>query len=298
VAHYFVILFLLSASPAFASDPTAEIAELRQRVRQLEREVQELKAKLNPKPAAKLAAPDIRIVPGDWGSGGEADIRAVCKSASSELFKHIIDLPADPISVRNDQKGPMVIYGLGESGERRVLLNTKDTYWSQYAYQFSHECCHILCNYRDGQKENLWFEEALCETASLFALRSMADTWKTNPPYSNWKSYSDSLAKYAQDRIDAVDKVEAKTLAAWLKEHEATLRKNPTDRAKNQVVAVRILPLLEKNPKHWQAVRSLNQGPADKALSFHEYLQDWHDRAPAAHKPFVEEIAEMFELKL
>jgi hypothetical protein len=293
LAFFLVGLLVASAS---AADP--EIDALRQRVSQLERDVQELKAKLNASAVRQPAPPDIRVLPGDWGSAGEADIRAVCKSAASELFKHVADVPGEPISIRRDDKGPMVIYGVGPSGERRVLLNTKDTYWSQYAYQFSHECCHILCNYRDGQKENLWFEEALCETASLFALRAMAASWQATPPYPNWKSYSDSLAKYAQERIDAADNVQAKTLAAWLREHEAALRKNPTDRAKNQVVAVRLLPLLEKNPQHWQAVRFLNQSPAEKSLTFQEYLQDWHKRTPAEHQPFVADIAALFEAPL
>lgn len=245
---------------------------------------------------ATAAPPAIRIVPGDWGSASIDDIHAVCNSAAVELWKHCAEDKPDPISVRNDQRGPMVIYGVGDSGERRVLLNTRDTYWSQYAFQFSHECCHILCNYRDGNKDNLWFEESLCETASLFALRSMAETWKTNPPYDNWKDYAASLKKYADDRLQAIDKVEGKSLQTWFAEHEAALRKNPTDRAKNQVVAARLLPLLEKDPSRWQALRSLNQGPADQPLTFAEYLRDWHRRVPEQHKTFVVEVGAIFEI--
>ena len=47
------------------------------------------------------------------------------------------------------------------------------------------------------QEENSFVLETLCEVASLFALRQMGEAWKTDAPYSNWKSYSVSLKGYA-----------------------------------------------------------------------------------------------------
>lgn len=241
---------------------------------------------------------DLRITPGDWGQAPVADIEAVCRSVAKEFFGAFDRREWDPISVTQDKRGPMVIYGLGERGERRVLLNTRDTYWSQYAYQFSHECCHIACNYRDGNKANHWFEESLCEAASLFTLRRMATTWQTDPPYSNWKDYSRALADYVDDRIAATEKLRDKSLAAWYRENEAALRKNSTDRAKNQIVALALLPLLEKDPQHWNAVAYLNQGDAERELTFAEFLQDWHDRVPKQHQPFVVAVSDLFETKI
>lgn len=281
------------ASSLFAQE--SEVAELRKRIELLEGEVKLLRAQLL---VTQRKSPDIRILPGEWGSGSTDDIGAVCRSTAKELWCYFPDRPAPLISVRNDKSGPMVVYGLGESGEYRVLLNTNNTYWSQYAYQFAHEMCHILCNYRDGNKDNLWFEESLCETASLFALRRMGDSWREAAPYPNWKSYAPSLSHYAQERIDSIKPPPGKTLAAWYREQEAALRKNGTDRDKNLIVAVALLPLLEKNPEHWRALEALNQWPADDKLTFPEYLRRWHAGVDVKHKSFVADVAKLFEITL
>lgn len=238
----------------------------------------------------------IDIIPSGWGNASVADIRAVCLSAANELWKHFPDAKIDPISIRYSKRGPMALYGRGSNGVRRVLLNVRDTYWSQFAYQFGHEFCHILCNYRRASNPNLWFEESLCETASLFVMRRMAETWKTKPPYPNWKNYASALGSYADDRIKATKSSEGKTLAEWYREQEARLRKNATDRSNNQIVAIALLPLFEKAPQHWQAVKYLNQWDASLDLSFEDYLLDWYRRVPKGHKSFIAEIAALFEI--
>jgi hypothetical protein len=244
--------------------------------------------------AVKL--PALTVVPGEWDAPAD-NIEAVCRSAAIEIAKHAPDRKWDPIAIRQDLKqGPMVVYGKDGEGRRRVLLNVKGTYWSQFSYQFAHELCHILCNYREGDKSNHWFEESLCELASLYTMRQMAETWKTKPPYSNWKDYAPSLGKYAQDRIDATEKLGDLPLAQWYRRHEPELRKNPTERARNQVVAVALLPLFEKDPAGWAALGSLNQGDAKRELTFAEYLRGWHSRVPAERKAFVAEIAKQFEI--
>lgn len=248
--------------------------------------------------AAAEPAIDLRVLPGDWGDAPGDNIAAVCRSAAREILQHCGERKLEPTSVRHDKAGPMVIYGVGDSGERRILLNVRDTHWSQFAYQFSHEVCHVLCNYREAKRENQWFEESLCEAASLFALRSMAKTWRTNPPYSNWKGYSASLQSYADERMAAVTPGAEKSLAGWYRKHEVTLRKDPTNRALNQVVAVELLKLLEREPRHWQALAQLNQWPAEESLAFAAYLADWHSRVAEEHQPFVAAIAELFEIPL
>ncbi len=241
---------------------------------------------------------DIQVNEGGWGSAPPNNIRAVCMSAASELWKHFPDHAIESISIRHSEKGPMVIYGTGSEGERRVLLNVSGTYWAQFAFQFAHEFCHVLCRYREAKNPNLWFEESLCETASLFAMRRMAETWKTKPPYSNWTSYSGALSDYVDDRIKATHKLDGVTLAKWYRDNTAALRKTGTDRAKNQVVAVALLPILEKSPEYWSAIRYLNQWDASQEMSLDAYLLDWHRRLPSKHKPFVAEIAKLFEISI
>ncbi len=82
-----------------------------------------------------------------------------------------------------------------------IFLSTKDRFWSQYSYHFSHELCHhvIDSDFYTANDKFGWFEEALCELASIFSVEKMSITWQTNPPYANWTEYSKSLNSYVTD---------------------------------------------------------------------------------------------------
>jgi len=299
IMRYGILLLLILTSPTFAADP--EVEKLKARVESLEAEVRELKrllAALKPVEPNQPGVLKIQAAKDNWGDAGSNDVQAVCKSAAQELWKHIPNRTIEPIMLSYNKRGPMTIFGLGNEKERRVWLNVQGAYWSQYAYQFAHEFCHILCNYREADSSNHWFEESLCETASLFVLRRMAESWKTNPPYSTWKGYSTSLKNYIDDHMRKTEKLEDLTLAQWYLRNEEALRKNSTDRPKNQIVAQQLLPLFEKNPEHWAALGFLNQWDKTKTLTFAEYLSDWHQRVPQKHQEFIQEIAKLFEIKL
>ncbi len=242
----------------------------------------------------KAGVPPITVRKADWGDASPEDIEAVCRSVAGELVKYFPRRKLDPIVIdKSRSSGPGVIFGTNSQGERRVNLDVKDRRWAQFAYQFGHEMGHILCNYREAKNPNLWFEEALCETASLFSLRRMAQTWKTRPPYSNWKSYAGALDSYVDNYVRVVAKLDRDGLPQWLAKNEAALRK--IDRPKIHAIAAHILlPLLEENPAHWEALDWLNQFDAGKELTFAEYLADWHRRVPATHKPFVANVAKAF----
>ncbi len=126
----------------------------------------------------------------------------------------------------------------------------------------SHEFCHVLCGYREEWPGNKWFEETLCEMASLYALRAMGKAWETDPPYAHWKSYRVSLAKYAQDVIDKREKLTPETLAAFYQKHREELVKEPCNRELNGAMAVVLLDLFEAQPERWESVRWLNSGVA------------------------------------
>ena len=280
---------------------TRSEAAIKARIAELEAELDSLRGLARTKTTLTggIVAPKnlkITVLPGDWG-GELDDVAAVCRSAAAEMARWIPERDPDPITVKYRPNAvPIVLKGKGDDGERRVLVSARDRAWSQLAFQFAHEYCHIQCDCRAGNHANLWFEESLCETASLFALKRMATTWKTNPPYRNWKSYAPALADYAESRIKATESREGLTLAQWFARHEAAMRANATDRGKNQVVAVAVLPLLEKGPEHWAAVRYLNRGDAKRELTFPELLREWHERVPAEHKAFVADVAGLFEI--
>ncbi len=308
------ICIALPTQSANYPDYKSEIEALKGQVNQLESELKALRKQLQdfPPPPKKPSAKETSDPNGNptpskkqlyltvetrgFGDAAPVDIKAVCLSTAHEFLPYFPQRQLNPISIRGSDHGPMVLFSRGPQGEYRVLLNVKGRYWAQCTYQFAHEFCHILCNYREVKNPNLWFEESLCETASLFALRKMAKTWRTKAPYPNWKSYAPALAHYAENRMGRLKLPQGMSLAQWYRRNEPELRKTGTDRNRNQIVAEALLPLFEKHPHHWQAVSYLNKGKAGHALSFREYLTDWYKRASEEHRPFIARIAGLFEI--
>ena len=239
----------------------------------------------------------IVVLPGEWDGSSLVDMRKVCESAGGSIMAQIGDDSFAPIIVQKDKSGPITLFRRGEGNEHIVRLNTGGRAWAQLAFQFAHEFCHIACNYRDVKNQQLWFEETLCECASLFALRSMATEWQTNPPYSNWKGYSTSLASYAEDRLKMHEE-QNESLAHFYQANLSELEKNGTNRLLNGYMSVKLLPLFEANPGSWQTLRYINLGPAEENTSFSGYLSAWHDRVPEKHRSFIELLAAEFKVDL
>lgn len=293
------------------AETNKRVADLTGRVAELQAEVKKLQDALARARAADKGAAargpvlsrklDIRVRPGGWSGASTADIKKVLASTAGELWKHFPDRKLPPIIVEQGSSGPIVLYRKGPNGEHIVRLDVEGNYWCQFAYQFAHEFCHILTNYHPkASRKNKWLVESFCETASLFAIRRMAETWKTAPPYPNWKGYTSSLRKYADNaRVKKELRVgPGRALAAWYRKNVDSLRKNGTQRDKNKIVASELLELLEADPAAWLAVGSLNLGRYDKADTFEAFLADWIERTPEKHKTFVTKVAGLFEVKV
>ena len=231
-----------------------------------------------------------------WG-GRTVDVEKVLYSAADQLWRYFPQRQLPTLLVE-PKGGPITLYRRGPNGEIQVRLNTGNRLWAQHAYQFAHEFGHVLANYREGEHRNKWFEESICELASLFALRRMAERWQESPPYPNWKDYSAALAKYAQERIEPARLPEGTTLAQWYQQHAAALAANPVMRDKNTVVATALLPLFEQRPEHWEAIGYLNLDRPDSSQTFRAYLVQWQSHAPASHQPFISDVARQFGLDL
>ncbi len=247
------------------------------------------------KPAPQLHP--LRIIPmGDW-KASRPDVEKVLYSAAGELWKFFPDRELPPIIVL-PQGGPIVLYQRADHGELQVRLNTGGLYWSQYAYQFSHEFCHILCNYDGDPQRNKWFEESICEMASIFSMREMAKAWKQHPPYPNWRDYSSALRSYADD-VFAKDKLPDDTkFVDWFEQNRDHFYTHATDRPKNRVVARQLLPLFEQAPDQWPAVGYLNVEKLTEQQTFEDYLAAWHHNSPAKYRPFIRSIAAEFKIQL
>lgn len=236
------------------------------------------------------------------GSGGanESALFAVYNSAWSEIAVHFgeSELGLEPIRIHYREKGPIVHYARNLRGEIVVELNAKGRHWAQHAYQAAHEFCHILCRFKKADRSNLWFEESLCELASIYSLRQMTISWEENAPYPSWKEFSPELKSYSDDVIADYSLTGATDFLSWFKKTESELREVPTQRDKNGRVALQLLPLFEDNPSGWQALPFINIGVENEAQSFDDYLKAWHSNTPSPHQAFVAKIAAAFGVAL
>ena len=230
--------------------------------------------------AALLQEPfDIRPE-GDWGTS-TADARKVLEAAGRELRKHVPDRAFPPIEVA-PKGGPITLFQRGPKGEIRVRLDVQGPYWAQYTFQFAHELGHVVCGYDADPHKQKWFEESVCEAASLYVLRRSAETWKTDPPYPNWKGYAASLTSYADERLKTAGLPAETSLAAWYRERRAQCEALAEDRPRNLIIAAQLLPLFEADPSRWEAFTWLNTETHTESTSFAGYLKA--DQRFALHK--------------
>ena len=274
------------------------VKDLGQTARALRRLVEQFGSQKQTGPMTKEEkdkTPEIQLAHKDWGSANQADVLAVLRSTARQLFPHAERYDWNSINVGRSSDGPIVLFRRGDLGEYLVNLNTGDKYWAQYAFQFSHEIGHILCGYREGEQSNHWFEEMLCETASLFALKKLSEEWKTDPPYPNWKPFAESFDEYAQERIDQQPWPKDLSLADWYTKEKELLIKDGRNLDRNLMVAIRILPFFEKNPAGWAACSALNKKKGQEKRSFETYLRDWHESCQTdEHRGFVSKMAKAF----
>ena len=244
---------------------------------------------------------ELRVLQNGWGEARIPDIERVLASAAQELLVYFPNIPKIPIVVRHDAEGPLVSYDKGPNGEYDVLLSAQDTYWAQYAFQFSHELLHILSIYdRARMHANKWFEEALCQAASVFAIDRMAITWETVPPYDDWANYASALRSYAEHHRNEnwCQLPSNAAFTSWYHSNESQLRTNPYLRGMNGLVANQLLQLLERSPRHWEAVRYLNLWLVIESQSLEKYLLEWYRHSPEQHKEFIRTVAGLFGFSL
>ncbi|HEY2343715.1 MAG TPA: hypothetical protein VGH90_11815, partial [Chthoniobacteraceae bacterium] len=181
---------------------------------------------------------DIQVDLDGFGDVNAADVCAVTLSAAGEIWKYCpntrFEEPGFKIYHRQDV--PITDYKHTADGRIAIGLATEGRTWARMAFQFAHEFCHALAGHSNNWQSlvrnsgaNMWFEESLCETASLFSLRAMGVDWETAPPYPNWRDYARRLTSYAQDRIEAPDHQLPTGVAfqSWFRQHHLEMRKSP-----------------------------------------------------------------------
>lgn len=262
-------------------------------------------APLHSAPSSHL---EITVERADWGKAVPIDIAKVSKSAADQIWVWCPQSRLDGIRIYRRFDLPQTDFLRASDGRIAIGLAAEHQRWSQFAFQFAHEFCHALAQQSEAALRgvqtknslNLWLEESLCETASLFALRSMAVKWQTKPPYKNWRNYAPLHATYADERLaDPQNQLpQGKSFSTWFDEEENSLRSHPCQRHKNVIVATQLLPLFEAEPQHWEAVTFLNQSPQNKNPTLARKLAQWQSDSPPEHRPFIAKIAKRFGINL
>ena len=251
----------------------------------------------------------ITVAQCDWGQARLADIEALLTDVACHIVRLLRGPLAGTITVRlapPHDWTPRTHLRSSADDPFHIQLTAQDRKWAQMSYQFAHELCHVLSNYeclRDNP--NNWFHEALCELASVFTLRRMAERWSTHPPYPSLSAYVKSLEAYAEELLSCDERQlpTSMTLPTWLLLEEEALRRATTAalisntrisdelRHKYAVVAYALLPTFESEPAGWNAILNL---PASSAM-LKNYLLDWYSQVEPIDKPFVNRIIQRFE---
>lgn len=141
------------------------------------------------------------------------------------------------------------------SAGRIIFLATKENYWCQWIYQFAHEYCHHLIDGKMIPNFNglFWFEETICELASLFHLSRMGEYCFQSPKLTH---YAQSVALYLSDLLtknnNLVESFRLTKLQPWREQ----LQEKVYHRDLYNAIAVVMFPYFERNPHLWKIIRN------------------------------------------
>jgi hypothetical protein len=232
-----------------------------------------------------------------WGQGQIPDIIKLLDSVITDFYANldIVQITRKPVYVINatnkvpPKDCPEIIK---LDNFNLIYLSTSDRLWSQYSYQFAHELCHHLVDsdfFTTNDKFG-WFEETLCELASIFCIDKMSQTWQTNPPYTNWKDYSMSLGDYLKEIIEKPENKISKPFKIWLTENLGELFKDRYKRAENRIIALQLFPLFKHRPEFWKTIQYLKLIKVTDKMTFENFLDAWTKLVPDNLNEILTEI--------
>jgi hypothetical protein len=237
----------------------------------------------------------ICVSQGDWGGAESSNVEAVARSVATS-FSAYDDRESVAILLEPASEGhsPAALSATGPSGEFVVRLNVRGRFWARLVYQFAHEYCHVLADPRTFKVDRFtWIEEALCETASLFALRHVSKAWADAPPYPNWRDYSAALARYEAEHVSnhARSLPPGEQFLTWLAQRLPLLEADASRRDDNTIIAKELLPNFEADSAAWRALRHLHTCPRSSASTLSDFMKGWAAACPAQCRHAVQSIA-------
>ncbi|HET9978705.1 MAG TPA: tripartite tricarboxylate transporter substrate-binding protein [Burkholderiaceae bacterium] len=243
--------------------------------------------------------PTILVDAQGWTGIDARWIATVLDAVAAELVARFPGRPLAPIRVKRSAQAPVALYERGPAGEIRIELTAGGNDAGAYVYEFAHELCHVLANHERHPhhavtRRHQWFEEALCEVASLYTLKALARAWQHAAPSASLAAAAPQLEQTAARLQQETHRrlPTGSTLASWYRASSDALGRGAYQRERNEVVANLLLPLFEENPELWEAIGFLNlDAPGE---DFQQYLQTWLDNAPPRYKDVIRYTMTMF----
>lgn len=234
----------------------------------------------------------------DWGDIQPNEIAILLQDTAFHINRLLRSPFDEKIRVVPSQVDhPKVLYRESPEDPHTIWISARDNDWCKFAYQFAHEFCHVLSGHENlKENPNNWFHEAICELSSMFTIRRMSVRWLTHPAFPNQKVYAASLREYGQNLLNNQDaQLPANmSLYGWLSSYENELRQIPVDEKEqrnNQVlVASHLLPIFEKTPNGWNAIRKL---PSCQGR-FSDYLVSWYSTVDSEDQASVTRLSDAF----
>lgn len=170
-----------------------------------------------------------------------------------------------------------------------IYLSARENYWSKYIYQFAHEYCHFLIDGPlDGKLETtFWFEESICELASMFFLKKVTERWQSwfpvlapGTPLSSKDDALLRLRQFAPNNIPYLDNLLKKNapiegpLHEWLDDNIALLSEPVYHRDKYNQIASRMYELFLNYPDLWSIIPCLQRPSAEEYTGFKSFVKN------------------------
>ncbi|EQO38509.1 hypothetical protein G714_04289 [Escherichia coli HVH 39 (4-2679949)] len=159
-----------------------------------------------------------------------------------------------------------------------INLSTKDHLFSQYYYQFFHEHCHLKTNSYNIVGNYGWFEESICELASFFGMRKMAQHWKKNIVIKDsLPNYGYSIEKYISKAQNKPGNHLPKKIVFkdWFLNNLSRLENDKYLRDKNAIIANQLLPLFERHTELWRLMTYWNTWVLDDEDNIYMAFDKW-----------------------
>jgi hypothetical protein len=232
-----------------------------------------------------------------WGEAEIQDITKLLESVIHELYTNLDTgkITEKPVIVISSAKKvpptehPEIIQ---LDNLNLIYLSSNDRFWSKYSFQFAHELCHHVIDsdfYTTNDKFG-WFEETLCELASIFCIDSMSQSWLINPPYQNWMEYSKALDGYVREIIEKPENKITKSFKHWLNENFETLYNDRYKRVENRIIALQLFPLFKSRPQFWKTIQYLKFIKVTDEMTFDNFIDEWAEIVPESLKQLITEI--------